>query len=98
MRSFIMGMLTVAGIAFATPASAQLYLETPLGGVGVGVRNYDRHDYDGRYHSYDYDQPRYRSYDYDRPRYQSYGYRDGGCRTITVQRDDGSVRRIRRCG
>jgi len=30
-----------------------------------------------------------------------YGFRDGGygggCRTITIERDDGSVRRIRRC-
>ena len=94
MRRLLMGTLAVTGIAIATPALAQFYIETPLGGVGVG--NYDRHDYDGRYHSYDYDRPRYQSYDYDRPRYQSYG--DQGCRTITVQRDDGSVRRIRRCG
>ena len=95
MRSFMIGMLAVAGVAIATPVSAQLYIETPLGGVGVGVREYDRHDYDGRYHSYDYDRPRYRSYD-DRPRYQSYGYT--GCRTVNVQRYDGSVRTIRRCG
>jgi hypothetical protein len=31
---------------------------------------------------------------YDHPRYRSYA-RD--CRTITIRRDDGSVRRIRRC-
>ena len=38
---------------------------------------------------------------YDRPGYGSYGYYRGydrGCRTVTIERDDGSVRRIRRCG
>jgi len=33
--------------------------------------------------------------DYDRPRYRSYAR--GDCRTITIRRDDGSIRRIRRC-
>jgi hypothetical protein len=43
----------------------------------------------------------------DRPRYREREYRDdrryrerevrGGCRTVTIERDDGSVRRIRRC-
>ena len=44
--------------------------------------------------------PHYREYDRDRdPR----GYRErevrggGGCRTVTIERDDGTVRRIRRC-
>jgi hypothetical protein len=41
----------------------------------------------------DRDYDRYRYSDYDRPRYRSYA-RD--CRTITIRRDDGSVRRIRR--
>jgi hypothetical protein len=31
-----------------------------------------------------------RSYAYERGRF-------GGCRTVTIERDDGSVRRIRRC-
>ena len=83
MRTMFCGLLAVAAIAIATPASAQLRIETPVGGVRVGPdRQYDR--------------------DYDRPRYQGttgYGERsyDRGCRTITVRRDDGSVRRIRRC-
>jgi len=34
--------------------------------------------------------------DYDSPRYGGYA-RYGGCRTITIQRDDGSFKRIRRC-
>ena len=81
MRTMCYGLLAVAAIA--TPASAQLRIETPVGGVRVGPdRQYDR--------------------DYDRPRHQgTTGYSersyDRGCRTITVRRDDGSVRRIRRC-
>jgi hypothetical protein len=51
------------------------------------------------------DRPRYREdRDYDRPRYREgreYREREGsygrGCKTITIQRDDGSVKRIRRC-
>ena len=79
MRTMCYGLLAVAAIAIATPASAQLRIETPVGGVRVGT---DR--------------------DYDRPRYQgTTGYSersyDRGCRTIIVRRDDGSVRRIRRC-
>ena len=42
------------------------------------------------------DRPRYR--EYDRPRFREREVRYGqGCRTITIQRDDGSMRRIRRC-
>jgi hypothetical protein len=37
----------------------------------------------------------------DRGHYRAYGYereyRRSGCRTVTVERDDGSVKRIRRC-
>jgi hypothetical protein len=79
MRTVLLaGVLAVAGFSIATPisiapASAQVAVDTPLGGVRVGP------------------QPRYsdRAYGYDR------GYR--GCRTVTIERDDGSVRRIRRC-
>jgi len=51
------------------------------------------------------DRPHYRSYDrYDAPvvrerriyRERNVGLR-GDCRTITIQRDDGSMKRIRRC-
>ena len=92
MRALLIGLLTVAGIAIATPvsvspASAQgLTIETPVGGVRVGPqRHYDR----------DYDRRRYR----ETTGYTGYSERsyDRGCRTITVRHDDGSVRRIRRC-
>jgi hypothetical protein len=85
MHTMFYGLLAVAAIAIATPATAQLRIETPVGGVRVGP---DRH----------YDRDR----DYDRPRNQgTVGYSersyDRGCRTITIRRDDGSVRKIRRC-
>jgi hypothetical protein len=79
MRTILLGLLAAAVIAIATvpvvsPASAQVTIETPGGGVSVGPR------------------PRYREREYyeERRRYR-------GCRTITIRRDDGSVRRVRRC-
>jgi len=81
MRTILLGLLAAAGIAIATPvapASAQVTVDTPVGGVRVG------HD---RGHYRDYDSPRYRGY----ARYGS------GCRTVTITRDDGSFKRIRRC-
>jgi hypothetical protein len=89
MRALLIGLLTVAGIAIAmpvsvSPTSAQgVTIETPVGGLRMGPeRRFDR--------------------DYDRPRYgETTGFRersyDRGCRTITIRRDDGSVRQIRRC-
>jgi hypothetical protein len=82
MRTILMGLLAAAGIAIATPvvpASAQVTVDTPVGGVTVGHRHHYYRDYDSR-------------------RYHSYGYaRYGGCRTVTITRDDGSFKRIRRC-
>ena len=79
MRTIFLGLLAAAGIAIATPivpASAQVTVDTPVGGVTVGPRHHYR----------DYDSPRYRGY-----------ARYGGCRTVTITRDDGSFKRIRRC-
>src|SRR5438876_5816411 len=83
MRTLLLaGVLAIAGFAIATPisvapASAQVAVDTPLGGVRVGPQPR-------------YSDRAYRAYGYDR------GYR-GGCRTVTIERDDGSVRRVRRC-
>ena len=62
----------------------------------------------GGYQSYGYDEPvvvQRRVYSgYDQPVVQRRVYRDryvsmrGACRTVAVQRNDGSMRRIRRCG
>jgi hypothetical protein len=90
MRTILLGLLAVAGIAIATPAvspaSAQVTIETPAGDVRVGHdRDRDR-DRDRVGHDRDRDRDR----DYDR-------HRDHRCHTVTIRRDDGSVRRIRRC-
>ena len=81
MRTLLLaGVLAVAGFAIvtpiSTPASAQVAVDTPIGGVRVGPQPR-------------YSDRAYRAYGYDR------GYR--GCRTVTIERDDGSVRRVRRC-
>jgi hypothetical protein len=81
MRAILLGLLAVAGIAFiatpvsVSPASAQVVIDTPAGGMRVGPS-----------------QRRYR--DHDRRGHRSY---DRRCRTVIIQRYDGSVRKIRRC-
>jgi hypothetical protein len=85
MRTILFGVLAAAGIAIATPvvpAVAQVTVDTPIGDVTVGHRYYR-----------DYDRPMYRGY---HEGYRAYG-RVGGCRTVTITRDDGSFKRIRRC-
>lgn len=80
MRTILLGLLAAVGLAMATsvvPASAQVTVDTPVGGVTVGH---------GHHYYRDYDSPRYRGY-----------ARYGGCRTVTITRDDGSFKRIRRC-
>jgi hypothetical protein len=87
MRKLAIGILAAAGVALASPASAQgLWIGAGPVGVGVGVGPgwgyYDRY-YDG----YAYG-PSYGAYAYDD------GYRE--CRTIR-HRVDGRVRVVRRC-
>lgn len=89
MRAFLIGLLTLTGIAAVVPVSVSptsaegVTIETPVGGLRMGPeRRYDR----------DYDRPRDR---------ETTGFRERsderGCRTITIRRDDGSVRQVRRC-
>jgi hypothetical protein len=89
MRVFAISVAAImsAAVFAPLPSSAQIAVDVP----GVGVRIGDR--------------PHYRSYDrYDAPvvrerriyRERNVGLR-GDCRTITIQRDDGSMKRIRRC-
>jgi len=77
MRNIAVGLLAAAALAIAIPASAQVTVDTPAGGVSVGPRVH---------HYRDYDSPRYRPY-----------AREGRCRTVTIHRDDGSMKRIQRC-
>jgi hypothetical protein len=90
MRAILIGLAaaTVFAVAVPAPVSAQDFRFRAPGvdvDVGAGPRYYREREY-RRYPE--------RSYGYDR----EYRFRDGGCRTVTIQRDDGSWRRIRRCG
>ena len=73
---------TAAMTAFAPATSSAQGIGIDVPGVGVRIGEPYRHRY------YD-DGPRFR----DRDVYLS----RRGCRTVTVERDDGSVKRIRRC-
>ena len=92
-------LITIAAIAATTmfvpvAANAQFAVDTPVGGIRIGEPRHDYHSHYG-YRS------TYRSY--DEPVIERRVYRDravrlgGGCRTVTIERDDGSVKRIRRC-
>jgi hypothetical protein len=81
-----LGMASAITAASAAPTLAQGVYIGP-GGVGVDVgpppRRRDRDYYREDYYRDDYT--------YERR------YRGGGCRTITIRRDDGSMKQIRRC-
>jgi hypothetical protein len=76
----------VGAMAIGTPAPT-LAQGVYIGPGGVGIDT-GRPAYRERYYRGDRDYDR--SYAYERGRF-------GGCRTITIERDDGSVRRVRRC-
>jgi hypothetical protein len=81
---FILVTTAAAMTAFAPASSqAQFAVDTPVGGVRIGEPGY-RH-YDGPVVR---ERRIYREHDV--------GLR-GGCRTVTIERDDGSMKRIRRC-
>jgi len=90
MRNLVISVAAAAAAAvFAPTASiAQIAVDTPVGGVRIGEPGYHRYyrDYDG---------PAVRERRVYRER--DVGLRSGDCRTITIQRDDGSMKRIRRC-
>jgi hypothetical protein len=86
MRTFLISAAAIAAATVITPVAsfAQFAVDTPVGGVRIG-------------------EPSYRHYrDYDRPVVRErriYRERNVGmnCRTVTIERDDGSMKRIRRC-
>ena len=86
MRKMFVLLGTAAVIAVASPATAQFAVDTPVGGVRIGEPGYR--------HYRDYDGPVVRERRVYRER--DVGLRSG-CRTVTIERDDGSMRRIRRC-
>jgi hypothetical protein len=77
----VLGMTGALIAASPTPTVAQGVYIGP-GGVGVDV---------GRPGWRERHDRAYRGYAYER------GYRGSGCRTVTIERDDGSMKRIRRC-
>jgi hypothetical protein len=80
-RTMLVALGFVGAMAVARPAPTMAQ-GVYLQGPGVGVE-IGRPGYRERYY-------RDRSYAYERGRF-------GGCRTVTIERDGGSVRRVRRC-
>jgi hypothetical protein len=89
MRKFLILAAGVAALTTFAPASyAQgIAVDTPVGGVRIGEPGYHRHHY----------------YDHGPVVRERHFYRDrdvrlgGGCKTVTIRRDDGSMKQIRRC-
>jgi hypothetical protein len=90
MRKFLILAAGIAAFTSFAPASyAQgIAVDTPVGGVRIGEPGYRHHHYR------DYDGPVVRERRIYRDRDVRLG---GGCRTVTITRDDGSFKRIRRC-
>jgi len=88
MRKFLILAAGIAAFTSFAPASyaQSIGVDTPVGGVRIGEPGY-------RHHYRDYDGPVVR----ERRVYRDRDVRLGGCRTVTVERDDGSMKRIRRC-
>jgi hypothetical protein len=82
MSKRVIMLAAAAALASFTAAPSMAQVAVDVPGVGVRV---------GEPHYRDYDRPRYREY---REREVRYGR---GCKTVTIHRDDGSMKRIRRC-
>ena len=83
MKTLLISLSAAAAITFYAPVSTNAQgIGIAVPGVGIQVREPNR--------------PRYREYDRRRFREREVRYGEG-CRTVTIQRDDGSMRRIRRC-
>jgi hypothetical protein len=82
LKTSVIALGLAAGLVGSTPAPAPAQ-GVYIGPGGVGV---------------DLGRPRYRERRYGG--YDDYAYDHryrGGCRTVTIERDNGSMRRIRRC-
>ena len=81
-KTSLIALGTTSALAAATPAPT-LAQGVYIGPGGVGV---------------DVGRPGWRERDYYRDDYTyERRYRGGGCRTVTIRRDDGSMKQIRRC-
>ena len=86
MKTLLISAAAVAAAVVFTPVAsfALIAVDTPVGGVRIGEPGYRHHRH------------------YDRPvvhERRIYRERNVGmnCRTVTIERDDGSMKRIRRC-
>ena len=83
MRTLLILLGAAAAITFFAPVPSNAQgIGIAVPGVGVQIGEPDR--------------PRYRDYERRRFREREVGYGQD-CRTVTIERDDGSIRRIRRC-
>ena len=80
---FLAGALLVAGVGFATPSYV-----APAAAQGVSIDVPGVSVGVGERRRRHYDERRYYMRDDSRR----------GCRTVTIERDDGSMKRIRKCG
>ena len=89
MKKFLILLAGVAALTTFAPAASfaqGIAVDTPVGGVRIGEPSYRHH---------------YRDHGpvvHERRVYRDRAVRLGGdCRTVTITRDDGSFKRIRRC-
>jgi hypothetical protein len=83
MKKLLILLSAAAAITLYAPAPSNAQgIGIAVPGVGIQIGEPDR--------------PRYREYDRRQLREREVRYGQG-CRTVTIERDDGTVRRIRRC-
>jgi hypothetical protein len=81
MKKLLISAAALGALMMFAPTSSSLAQGVTIEGPGVGVRVGEPRERD-----------RYRDRRYLREREVR-----GGCRTVTIERDDGSVKRIRKC-
>jgi hypothetical protein len=82
MKNLLISVAALGALMAFAPASSSFAQGVSIEGPGVGVRVGEPRRWEDRY---------------ERRRYLREREVRGGCRTVTVERDDGSVKRIRRC-
>jgi hypothetical protein len=87
MKKLLFLLSAATALTFYAPATSRAQgIGIAVPGVGIQIGEPDRERYRERRRAYDGGQFREREVRYGQ-----------GCRTVTIERDDGSVRRIRRC-
>jgi hypothetical protein len=110
MKALIVSAAAIAAAALFTPTPSHAQIGFGVPGFGVQIGGgpyYGGYGYREPYYGgYGYQEPSYGGYrpygEYDEPVVRRRAYRQRsvsmpGCRMVTVQRPDGSMRHIRRC-